>query len=123
MGTTVSTELTDSTTTLEGGEDASVIKLVNQIFLEACLSRATDIHWEPYAGRYRIRYRIDGVLYDAKVPERLKELQPAIISRIKIMANMSISEKRLPQDGRIECPYCSRVYVLREGAKPHEHAH
>ncbi|MFC1658528.1 ATPase, T2SS/T4P/T4SS family [Candidatus Omnitrophota bacterium] len=81
-------------------EDASVIKLVNQIILEAYKKRATDIHLEPYRGEVVLRYRIDGVLYDAKVPAQLKHFFNAIISRIKIMSNLNIVEHRLPQDGR-----------------------
>ncbi len=86
---------------LDQAQDASVIKLVNQILLEACQSRATDIHLEPYQDDVRVRYRIDGVLYDAKISDSLKRFQAAVTSRIKIMAGLSISEKRLPQDGRI----------------------
>jgi len=80
-------------------DDASVAKLVNQILLEAYKKRATDIHIEPYRDKVRIRYRIDGVLVDANLPPAVKELLPPVISRIKIMANLSIVEKRLPQDG------------------------
>ncbi len=86
---------------LEGARDASVVKLVNQIFLEAYQSRATDIHLEPYADEFHVRYRIDGILYDAKFSDSLKRHQSAVISRVKIMADLSIAEKRLPQDGRI----------------------
>ena len=81
-------------------EDASVIKLVNQIILEAHKGRATDIHIEPYRGKIRLRYRVDGILFDANVPPAAKSLFPAIISRIKIMSNLNIVERRLPQDGR-----------------------
>ena len=81
-------------------EDASLIKLVNQIILEAYKKRATDIHIEPYRGTVVLRYRIDGVLYDAKVPVQIKQFLNAIISRIKIMSNLNIVEHRLPQDGR-----------------------
>lgn len=81
-------------------QDASVIKLVNQILAEAIQSRATDIHIEPYRDRVKVRYRIDGILYDVPVPETMKQLNLAITSRIKIIANMDIVERRLPQDGR-----------------------
>ena len=81
-------------------QDASVIKLVNQILSEAVNSRATDIHIEQYRNRVRVRYRIDGVLYDIRVPEQIKFLQSAIVSRIKILSNLNVVEKRLPQDGR-----------------------
>ncbi len=81
-------------------QDASVVKLVNQLLAEAIQSRATDIHIEPYRDRVKVRYRIDGVLYDVPVPDTIKQLHLAITSRIKIIANMDIVERRLPQDGR-----------------------
>ncbi|HOD12951.1 MAG TPA: ATPase, T2SS/T4P/T4SS family [Candidatus Omnitrophota bacterium] len=81
------------------GTDASVAKLVNQIILEAYRKRATDIHIEPYRDKVRFRYRIDGALVDAQLPADVKHFTAAIISRIKIMANLSIVEKRTPQDG------------------------
>ncbi len=81
-------------------EDASVVKLVNQIILEAYQKRATDIHIEPFRGKMNIRYRIDGVLYNANVPAEIERLFLAIISRIKIMSRLNIVERRLPQDGR-----------------------
>jgi len=80
--------------------DASIIKLVNQILLEAHQSRSTDIHLEPYREHIRLRYRIDGMLYDKEVPAAIRQFFPAIISRIKIMSNLDIVERRLPQDGR-----------------------
>jgi len=87
---------------LEMAQEASVIKLVNEIFLEALNERASDIHIEPYEKGLSIRYRIDGVLHDASVPATVSRFQAAIISRIKIMSNLNIAEKRLPQDGRIK---------------------
>ena len=81
-------------------EDASVVKLVNQIILEAYQKRATDIHIEPFRGKMSIRYRIDGVLYNANVPADIERFFLAIISRIKIMSRLNIVERRLPQDGR-----------------------
>ncbi|MDE2214102.1 MAG: type II/IV secretion system protein [Candidatus Omnitrophica bacterium] len=80
-------------------EDPSVTKLVNQIILEAYQKRATDIHIEPYRERMRLRYRIDGVLMDANLPPEARHFMLPMISRIKIMSNLSITEKRLPQDG------------------------
>ncbi len=80
-------------------EDPSVTKLVNQIILEAYQKRATDIHIEPYRNKVRLRYRIDGVLVDANLPNEAKVFLLPIISRIKIMSNLTITEKRLPQDG------------------------
>ncbi|MFA5146432.1 MAG: type II secretion system ATPase GspE [Candidatus Omnitrophota bacterium] len=87
---------------IESADDASIIKFVNQILLEAYRDRATDVHIEPYEDELRVRYRIDGILYDTKVPPTIKGFQAAIISRIKIMANLNIAERRLPQDGRIK---------------------
>ncbi len=84
----------------KSAQDASVVRLVNQILSEAISSRATDIHIEPYRNKVRVRSRIDGVLYDIRVPEEIKYLQQAIVSRIKIIANLDVVEKRLPQDGR-----------------------
>ena len=82
-------------------QDASVVKFVNQIIWEAHHDRGTDIHIEPMENDLRIRYRIDGVLHPTPLPPQMKRFQSAIISRIKVMAGMDISEKRLPQDGRI----------------------
>lgn len=82
-------------------QEASVVKFVNQIVWEAFQQSATDIHFEPMENRLRIRYRIDGVLHETPVPAQLARFQAAIISRLKVMANMDIAEKRLPMDGRI----------------------
>ncbi len=87
---------------LEMAQEASVIKLVNEIFLEALNERASDIHIEPYEKDLAIRYRIDGVLQEPAMPQSIRRFQAAIISRIKIMAGLNIAEKRLPQDGRIK---------------------
>ncbi|MFH1339465.1 MAG: ATPase, T2SS/T4P/T4SS family [Candidatus Omnitrophota bacterium] len=99
-------------------EDASVIKLVNQIILEAYKKRATDIHIEPYRGEVVLRYRIDGVLYDAKVPPQIKHFLNAIISRIKIMSNLNIVEHRLPQDGRAIVKTMDQTIDLRISTLP-----
>src|SRR5476649_1110321 len=82
-------------------QEASVIKFVNQIIWEAFKDRATDIHFEPQEDELRIRNRIDGILHQIPLPAQLKRFQAALISRIKVMSGMNISEKRLPQDGRI----------------------
>jgi len=82
-------------------QEASVVKFVNQIIWEAFKDRATDIHIEPMEMDLRIRYRVDGVLHETPMPPQLKRFQSSVISRIKVMANMDIAEKRLPQDGRI----------------------
>jgi type II secretion system protein E len=85
----------------EDDQEASVIKFVNQVIWEAHKDRATDIHFEPAEDELRIRYRIDGILHQTPMPPQLKRYQAALISRIKVMSGMNISEKRLPQDGRI----------------------
>jgi len=103
---------------LEAEQDASVIRFVNQMLLEAYQSRATDIHLEPYENDLRVRYRIDGVLYEARCSESLKRFQAAVISRIKIMADLSIAEKRLPQDGRIVVRVDGRDMDLRVSTLP-----
>jgi len=86
----------------EQGDEASISKFVNQILLEAYKDRATDIHIEPYENELAVRYRIDGTLYDAKVAPNVRYFMDSISSRIKIMANLSIAERRLPQDGRFK---------------------
>ncbi len=81
--------------------EASVVSFVNQIMREALRERATDIHVEPLENDLQIRYRIDGILNQVPVPQKIKLLQASVISRLKIMAHLDIAEKRLPQDGRI----------------------
>ena len=99
-------------------EDASVIKLVNQIILEAYKKRATDIHLEPFRGKIKLRYRIDGVLYDANVPPEIKRFLMPILSRIKIMSNLNIVERRLPQDGRAIVKTKDQKLDLRVSSMP-----
>lgn len=82
-------------------EDAAIIRFVNEVILKAVNDRATDIHFEPNRDALQIRYRIDGELIPIRVPDNLIRFQGAIISRLKIMAKLNISEKRRPQDGRI----------------------
>ena len=82
-------------------EDAAIIRFVNEVILKAVNDRATDIHFEPNRDSLQIRYRIDGELIPIRVPDNLIRFQGAIISRLKIMAKLNISEKRRPQDGRI----------------------
>jgi general secretion pathway protein E len=81
--------------------EATVVSFVNQIMRTALEERATDIHVEPLENDLRIRYRIDGVLHEVPVPSKIKMLQASVLSRIKIMANLDIAERRMPQDGRI----------------------
>jgi len=86
---------------VEADADAAVVRFVRDIIAQAIEDGATDIHFEPQEGQLRIRYRVDGLLVPVPVPENLLRYQDAIISRLKIMARLNISEKRLPQDGRI----------------------
>jgi type IV pilus assembly protein PilB len=97
-------------------DEAPVVRLVNSIILQAMRQRASDIHIEPQETRVRVRYRIDGVLYNAMTPP--KHIQAAIISRVKIMAEMDIAERRLPQDGRIELKVEDRDVDLRVSTIP-----
>ena len=99
----------------EAAEDNKVIKLLNLVLLQAIKDRASDVHFEPFEKEFKMRYRIDGVLYEMVPPP--KHLGPAITSRIKVMAHLDIAERRLPQDGRIElniggAPVDLRVSVL-----------
>ncbi|HDL65073.1 MAG TPA: type II secretion system protein GspE [Proteobacteria bacterium] len=116
-------DATELVTLTEHAEDlldiaskAPVIKLVNLILFEAVKVRASDIHIEPFEKELRVRYRIDGVLYEALMPP--KQYQSAITSRIKIMANLNIAEKRLPQDGRIKIKITDREIDLRVSLIP-----
>ncbi len=110
---TVSQEAEDL---LDIASKAPVIKLVNLIIFEAVKARASDIHIEPYEKELRVRYRIDGVLYESLSPP--KQYQSAITSRVKIMANLNIAEKRLPQDGRIKIKITDREIDIRVSVVP-----
>ena len=99
--------------------DAPIIKLVNGIIVDAFRARASDIHLEPLAKKFRVRYRIDGVLHEMKGPP--KRLQASIISRLKIQSNMSIAEKRIPQDGRIQTSVSGKLIDLRVSCLPTNH--
>ncbi len=118
----VSDELKIQTESVEDlevlAEDASIIKFVNQILSEAIKSRATDIHLEPFQNELRTRFRIDGVLYDINIPETIKYFHPAIVSRIKIMSRLNITERRLPQDGRIKIKLDGQELDLRVSIIP-----
>ncbi len=83
-------------------QDASIVRFVNQILADAIAQRATDVHLEPFEDELQVRYRVDGVLLDVPVPAQIKRYQPAIVSRVKILSNLDIAEKRVPQDGRIK---------------------
>jgi len=99
--------------------DAPLIRLVNQLIVEAFKLRASDIHLEPLPKRFRLRYRIDGVLHEMKAPP--KRLQAAIIARLKIQSAMSISEHRIPQDGRIQTKVGAKFIDLRVSCLPTNH--
>jgi general secretion pathway protein E/type IV pilus assembly protein PilB len=103
---------------MEQAQEASVIKLVNDILVEAVTERATDVHIEPYERELAVRYRIDGVLQKASIPATINRFAAAIVSRIKIMANLNISEKRKPQDGRITLRHKGQDYDLRVSVIP-----
>jgi len=99
--------------------DAPIIKLVNTVIVDAFKSRASDIHLEPLAKKFRVRYRIDGVLHEMKNPP--KRLQASILQRLKIMSNMSIAERRIPQDGRIQSQVGGKTIDLRVSCLPTTH--
>jgi type II secretion system protein E len=102
-------------------QEASVVRLVNQILIEAANERASDIHVEPEEKGLRIRYRIDGLLQNQNLPPEINRFQSAIISRIKIMARLNIAEKRLPQDGRIKMKVQGREIDVRVSIIPMVH--
>jgi len=101
--------------------DASIIKFVNELILEAIQSDTTDIHIEPFEDSLRVRYRIDGILHQAPTPPSIRGYHAAIVSRIKIMANLNIAEKRLPQDGKILATFGENNYDLRVSILPTPH--
>ncbi|MCK5861432.1 MAG: Flp pilus assembly complex ATPase component TadA [Candidatus Hydrogenedentes bacterium] len=101
--------------------DASIIKFVNELILEAVQSDTTDIHIEPFEDSLRVRYRIDGILHQAPTPPSIQGFHAAIVSRIKIMANLNIAEKRLPQDGKIQASFGEDYYDLRVSILPTAH--
>ncbi len=103
----------------EAAEDNKVIKLLNLVLLQAIKDRASDIHFEPFEKEFKMRYRIDGVLYEMTPPP--KHLGPAITSRVKVMANLDIAERRLPQDGRIELNLGGSPVDLRVSVLPTMH--
>ena len=100
----------------ESADEAPVVKLVNMVLVDAIRKGASDLHWEPYEKHFRIRFRIDGVLHEMLSPP--KRLEPAIISRLKIMSNLDISERRVPQDGRIKLRFGNREIDFRVSILP-----
>lgn len=105
----------------EMAQEASVVRLVNEILVEAIDSRSSDVHVESQASGLVIRYRIDGILHDQPVPPEISRFQLAIISRLKIMARLNIAEKRLPQDGRIKLKVHGREIDIRLSVIPMIH--
>lgn len=105
----------------EEAQEASVIRLVNEILVEAIDSRASDVHIESQAEGIMIRYRIDGILHEQPVPPEINRFHAAIISRLKIMARLNIAEKRLPQDGRIKLKVHGREIDIRLSVIPMIH--
>jgi general secretion pathway protein E/type IV pilus assembly protein PilB len=99
-------------------EEATLIRFVNQVLVEALRLRATDVHIEPFENRIVVRYRIDGMLYPAPIPEEAGRFQRAIVSRIKIMSNLNIAETRLPQDGRLKLVVHGREIDVRVSIIP-----
>ncbi len=112
---------TDDSEIAKQAQEASVVKLVNEILVEAANERASDIHIEPEEHALRIRYRIDGILQTQALPPEINRFQAAIISRIKIMARLNIAEKRLPQDGRIKMRVNSSEIDVRVSIIPMIH--
>ncbi len=103
----------------EAADDNKVVRLLNLVLLQAIKDRASDIHFEPFEHEFKMRYRIDGVLYEMVPPP--KHLGPAITSRVKVMANLDIAERRLPQDGRIELNVAGSPVDLRVSVLPTMH--
>jgi general secretion pathway protein E len=109
-------EIEDTGDLLDETSDAPIIRLVNLMLSQAVKARASDIHIEPYQNTFKIRYRVDGILYDKLTPP--KRIQSTLVSRIKIMAKLNIAEKRLPQDGRIEIRIADKNVDVRVSTIP-----
>jgi len=115
-GSTIISEIEGKADLLDDASDAPIIKLVNHIISQSTKARASDIHIEPYQDSFKVRYRVDGILYDLLTPP--KWIQPALISRIKVMAKMNIAEKRLPQDGRLDVKIGNQEIDVRVSTLP-----
>jgi len=109
-------ELDEAADLLDDASDAPIIKLVNHIVAQSVKAQASDIHIEAYQDTFKIRYRVDGILYDFLSPP--KRIQPALVSRIKVMAKMNIAEKRLPQDGRMQVRLGDKEVDIRVSSIP-----
>ncbi len=113
---TIFSEIEDAADLLEDTSDAPIIKLVNHILSQAIKARASDVHIEPAQESFKVRYRVDGILYDLLTPP--KWIQAALVSRIKVMAKLNIAEKRLPQDGRFEVKIGDQKIDVRVSTLP-----
>lgn len=113
---TIISEIEEKADLLDDISDAPIIKLANHIISQSVKARASDIHMEPYQDSFKVRYRVDGILYDLLSPP--KWVQPALISRIKVMAKMNIAEKRLPQDGRLDVKIGNQEIDVRVSTIP-----
>ena len=100
----------------EGGDLAPMVKFVNLVLMQAVQDRASDIHFEPFEDEFKIRYRVDGALYEMTPPP--KHLAGAITNRLKVMANLNVTERRLPQDGRISVNVAGKQIDLRMSTLP-----
>src|SRR5437879_8276096 len=108
---------TDDATLVQNlANDAPIVRFLNFVIFQAVQDRASDIHFEPFETEFRIRYRVDGALYEMSPPP--KHLALPVISRLKVMANLNISERRMPQDGRIAFPMGNRMIDLRVSTLP-----
>ena len=118
-GLQILTDIDEQDINLESeAEGASIIRFVNQLLTEAIEKRSTDVHIEPFENELRVRYRIDGVLQAAMIPQEVKQFQSAIVSRIKILSNLDIAEKRIPQDGRIKVMLSGKEVDIRVSIIP-----
>ena len=115
-GNAIISEIEEKADLLDDISDAPIIKLANHIISQSVKARASDIHIEPYQDSFKVRYRVDGILYDLLSPP--KWVQPALISRIKVMAKMNIAEKRLPQDGRLDVKIGNQEIDVRVSTIP-----
>jgi type IV pilus assembly protein PilB len=106
----------DGAIDIESASSAPIVKYVNTVLAQAIQARASDIHFEPFEHEFKIRYRVDGALYEMSPPPRT--LASAITSRIKVMANLNIAERRVPQDGRIQTTMAGRQVDLRVSTLP-----
>ncbi|MEO2011724.1 MAG: ATPase, T2SS/T4P/T4SS family [Pirellulaceae bacterium] len=109
---------TDNSELSEMAQEASVVKLVNEILLEAIETRSSDVHLESQPDGLAIRYRVDGILHSQPIPPEINRFQSAIVSRLKIMSRLNIAEKRLPQDGRMKLKLKGREIDVRVSVIP-----